>query len=196
MIHIIGDSHALTFQNAKNVEVHWMGAATAFNLWKKNKVVSQIFRDNNSDSNRFFFCLGEIDCRIHIYNKSQEYQLPEHILINATIDSYLNYISYLKLLGNVSIMTVPPQGTQENYFEYPFYADRKHRQEITDNFNNMLSVCCSHGPLGKGIPLIDIWYKKAELVRPLWKTTDFQEDKCHIKTEVAKRLLEEYLESR
>ena len=188
MIHIIGDSHALTFQNAKNVEVHWMGAATAFNLWKKNKVVSQIFRDNNSDSNRFFFCLGEIDCRIHVYNYSMLTGVPEYVIINNTVASYTNYLFTLRNKADIAILAVPPQGFEENVYGYPYYASREHRQEITDDFNMKLESEAHR----IGVKFVDIWYEKPDFRRSLWKYSYFKDDLCHIRNEIVEELVEKY----
>jgi hypothetical protein len=189
MIHIIGDSHALTFEDAKDVEIHWMGAATAHNLWKKNKHILSIIESNPKD--KYFFCLGEIDCRIHIYNKSVSTGVPEYILSWITVYTYTSYISSLRNY-NVSIMAVPPQGLQDNYFNYPFYATRKHRQEITDYFNMVLEGEAHRNR----IPFVDIWYNKAEIVRPLLDSRHFQEDKCHIKSKFAIEKLEKYFDKR
>jgi len=190
MIHIIGDSHALTFQTAKDVEVHWMGAATAMNIWKKHRLIEEILKKAPQD--KYWFCLGEIDCRIHIYNKAMETGVPEYLLVTNSVQTYVSYIAFLKRTYDVGIMVVPPQGLQDNYFGYPFYADRKHRQEITDTFNTWLSVTC----WDNRIPLMDIWYNTVELYRPLFDSRNFEEDKCHIKKTIAKARLEKYLESR
>jgi hypothetical protein len=191
MIHIIGDSHSRCFEREsdKSIVAHWLGAATALNLWKKNKSIEEIIFQNGKES-RYFLCFGEIDCRIHIYNKHMETGVPEYVLITNTLNSYIGYASYLKRIYNISIMAAPPQGTQENYFEYPHYATREHRQEITDYFNMWLEEFCRRDKL----PFIDIWYNKPDFVRPLWRTQDFKEDKCHIKNDVAHKLLISYLE--
>jgi len=188
MIHIIGDSHCLCFEGAKNVQTHWLGAATAMNLWKKNKLIKDILNDKD----KFFFLFGEIDCRIHIYNKSQETEVPEYLLVNNTVQCYVSYVATLKKEADVSIMAVHPQGVQDNYFNYPFYADRKHRQQITDLFNMWLEDICSDNR----VPFIDIWYNKREFERPLWRTQDFKEDLCHVKNAVAIKHLEGFLENR
>lgn len=187
MIHIIGDSHSLTFSGAQNVECHWLGAATAMNLWKKNKIVSKIFLDNKGQD--FWFGFGEIDCRIHIFNLSQTTGVPEYVLINNTIDCYLNYLGANKIHANISVMAAPPQGLEENVYGYPFYASRKHRQELTDLYNTMLERrCWEHG-----IKFIDIWYPTSSMERLLWNSQDFKEDLCHMKNEVAIKRLELYL---
>lgn len=186
MIHIIGDSHALTFDGAPDVRCHWLGAATAMNAWKKNKRIMEIINSNHGE---FWFCFGEIDCRIHIHNKSQETGVLEYVLINSTIDCYLNYIESMKNYAKLSILAIPPQGLEDNIYNYPFYANRKHRQEITDFYNATLERSCWEHSLR----FIDIWYNNASMIRSLWDSHDFKEDKCHIKNEVVIERLKGYL---
>jgi hypothetical protein len=186
-LHIIGDSHSRCFENVPETQIHWLGAATAMNLWKKNVIIEKLILDSN-EMDTFLFCFGEIDCRIHIYKISMETKLPEYILITNTVDTYISYINYLKKYRNLGIMAVPPQGTQGNHYKYEFYSDRKHRQQITDQVNNWLEDKCAIS----NIPFVDVWYTKRELERPLWRTQDFKEDECHIKNSVAGKLLMEY----
>ena len=191
MIHIIGDSHSRCFEQDgdKTIIAHWLGAATALNLWKKNKIIEEIILTNGRE-NKYWFCFGEIDCRIHIYNKHMETDVPEYVLITNTVNSYVVYLASLKCKYDISILPAPPQGTQENYFEYPHYGTREHRQEITDYFNMWLEEMC----IREKVPFKDIWYNKPDYSRPLWDTKDFKEDKCYIKNSVARKHLFKYLE--
>jgi hypothetical protein len=184
MIHIIGDSHALTFQDSKKVECHWLGAATAYNLWKRHQQIRDIVEQNQKDE--FWFCLGEIDCRIHIYNYSMKTGVAESVLIENTAFVYTQYIKAMFDQYKFEIMAAPPQGYQENFFDYDFYADRAHRQQITDMFNDALDY---YMPLHR---IVRLW----SWTKELWSEEDFKEDKCHIKNEVAVSYLEKYLENR
>lgn len=189
MIHIIGDSHSLTFNGAPDVECHWLGAATAMNIWKKNLIIEEIIKENNQSTNEFWFCFGEIDCRIHIYNRSQETRVPEYVLINNTIDCYLNYLDSKKILIKPCVMAVPPQGLEDNIYGYTYYADRAHRQDITDIFNAVLERSCWE----KKLKFVDVWYNTASMTRALWDSHHFKEDKCHMKNEMAIKRLGMYL---
>jgi hypothetical protein len=179
-IHIIGDSHSLSFEGS-GAACHWLGATPAMNVWKTNKLISQIFKDNNAYDNVFWFGFGEIDCRIQVYNWNQITGVPEYVLINNTIDCYLNYLASIKIQAKISVLAVPPQGLEENLYNYEFYADRKHRQEITDLYNTTLERRCWE----QGIKFIDIWYATPSLERNLWNSQDFKEDLCHMKNAVA-----------
>lgn len=189
MLHIIGDSHSRTFDGAKDTEIHWMGAVTALNIWKKNKEILPIMEQYPKD--RYFFCFGEIDCRIHIYAKAMETGVPEYIITHNTVNTYVSYAAFLRRNYDVSVMSAPPQGVQENVYEYEFYASRPHRQEITDYFNLWLESIARDNK----VPFVDIWYNKPEIVRPMFPTYHFKEDACHIKNTVAIERLEAYLEN-
>lgn len=186
-IHIIGDSHSLSFEGA-GVSCHWMGATSAMNMWKNHKLHMEILQKCNTYDSYFWFGFGEIDCRIEIYNWSQETGVPEYVLINNTVDCYLNYLASIKVYAKISVLAVPPQGWEENIYNYKFYADRKHRQEITDLFNVTLERSCWE----QGLKFIDIWYTEAALERRLWGTQDFKEDNCHMKNSVATTKLKEW----
>jgi hypothetical protein len=181
-IHIIGDSHALTFIDADNVITHWIGAATAHNLSNKYETVKHFFSGFSDD---YWFCLGEIDCRLHIYRQHKITGRTQFSLIQYTVENYLEAVNVFDG-WNLGVMAVPPQGYQDNFFEYDYYASREHRQQITDVFNFCLENRC----LELEIPFIDIWKQES-----LWPEENFKEDKCHIKNEIATKFLEEYLDN-
>ena len=182
-VHIIGDSHALTFQGAKDIDCHWMGAATAHNLYKKYDLIASIFKKAN-DYDKFWFCFGEIDCRLHLYRQHKTHNKTEFSLIMDTTDNYIGAVNRFSDY-NIGIMAVPPQGYQDNFYDFEFYASREHRQQLTDVFNFVLENKC----LQTNIPFIDIWEQEG-----LWSEESFREDACHIKNEMATQCLVRYLE--
>ena len=195
-LHILGDSHAQTFQGAKDVVVHWLGAVTAFNLWKKNLIIQEILKDIPK-TDRIFFCLGEIDMRIHIYKAMKETSImPPGFYTDITLYNYVRYVRTLQFDHDVSIMAIPPQGYQDNYFGYEHYADRDLRNQFTvGSYITFYSLC-----EGSKIPFIDIWEEdwenlcnSTEDCCPMFPEDFFQEDKCHIKPEIAIDRLEKYL---
>jgi hypothetical protein len=197
MIHIIGDSHSGCFSGPSWVTTWWLGAATAFNLWKKNHIVQEVFSKIPKDE-EIFFCFGEIDSRIHIYKSFRQSEIaPIGFFIDITAYTYVRYINTLKHNRLINIMAIPPQGIQGNFFEYEFYADRKLRQQFTDGLNfNIENLCASFN-----IPFVDIWENKWNLLlehddKAMWPEEDFKEDQCHIKNEVAIPLLEDYIGNR
>lgn len=193
-IHIIGDSHSLTFEGAPNIKTHWCGAATAFNLWKKHKTIQQILNEIPSQD-EILFCFGEIDARIHIYQATKQYDIDIiDYIINITAYIYVKYIDLLESTRKISVMAIPPQGLEDNDYGYEYYADREYRQYITSKLNLSIKELCT----SLRIPFIDIWSVKwGELLKEnenaLWPENDFSKDKCHIRNEIAIEYLEQWL---
>jgi hypothetical protein len=188
MIHIIGDSHSLTFEGAKGVKCHWMDAWTAHNLWKK---VERLKLEIVNPADTYWFLFGEIDCRMHIYRKHMSLGKSLGRLIDDTVDNYVKAVATFSEF-NIGIMAVPPQGYQDNFYDFDFYASQKTRQQITDGFNFALENECHDA----NIRFIDIWglgYEKLPDDVFSWPENDFKEDKCHIKNAIAIRLLEDFL---
>ena len=184
MLHVIGDSHSLCYADVDDTTIHWLGAATAHNLWKKNKVIQEFLNPEDT----FWFSFGEIDCRIQVYYQSMLTGVPEYVIINNTVACYTNYLFTLRDKADISILAVPPQGFEENTYNYSYYASREHRQEITDDFNMKLESEAHR----IGVKFIDIWYEKADFRRSLWKYAYFKDDLCHIRNEIVKELVQKY----
>lgn len=177
MKHIIGDSHALCFADCVDVKPHWMGAATAFNLYKRNEEIQQIIRTEVRRTDDLYFLFGEIDCRIHIYNNSMRYGVHPQTLLTMTAKTYLTYLNE-SIHRNFYILFVNPQGYADNEYEYPYYTDRVVRQQYTTYFNAWLDY---YTPMRA----VNIWPEY-----DLWCENDFKEDKVHLKNEVIKHYWE------
>ena len=66
------------------------------------------------------FVFGELDARIHIYKTFKEKKISVDFLIQKTVESYTNFISFVKReypLINVYIFNVLPQGEQGNIYK-------------------------------------------------------------------------------
>lgn len=190
-INIIGDSHALCFDGAEDVICHWVGARTAYNLYKRYDTTKTLF---SSLMDEYWFCFGEIDCRLHIYSQWKLTGQKRGSLIEDTIDSYLGAIGVFDG-WKTSVMAVPPQGYEENIYDYEYYASQRQRQQFTDVFNLLLEDQC----MSLGIPFIDIWavgYNELPETEFSWPKECFKEDMCHIKNEVAIPLLDKYRETK
>jgi hypothetical protein len=184
MINIIGDSHSLCFSGTDWIKVYWLGARTAFNLWKANKDIVDILNRIPPDED-IYFCFGEIDARIHIYKSCMNSKvMPLSFFVDITAFNYAKYIHTLTYKERkVGIMAVPPQGTQDNFFGYEHYASRDLRQTFTHGINAYLEGYC----LEYKMKYLDIWDWDDEY---LWSEEDFKDDQCHIKNEIAIPLLE------
>jgi hypothetical protein len=187
-IHILGDSHALCFDGAKDVIPHWLGARTAHNLYKQYDKIKSFFED---PFDTYWFYFGEIDCRIHIYRLWKETGTQRHDLIETTIDNYLGAIRMFDD-WDIAVMALPPQGYQDNFFSYEHYASHNQRQQLTDVFNFELENECHKS----GIRFIDIWepgYNELPEAVFSWPQECFKDDLCHLKNSIAIKCLEDYL---
>lgn len=151
LAHVIGDSHTLAFKRKYPFIVHHIGAATAYNLKK---------RESTTDSNRKFFAVldkinkkrdaivlsfGEIDCRIHIYNEymknNGKFTMAE--LINNTIINYGDVLKQISAMGvNFFVLGIPAASRREGAPGVQFYADSAMRSKINKEFNERLKKFC------------------------------------------------------
>lgn len=190
-IHIIGDSHSLLFQNPE-VESHWLGAATAFQVWKKHYLIRGIVPRIDKDD-EFWFMLGEIDCRIHIYSKSQELRIaPLDFMIKKTVESYVGYLSYFYRSYPVFVMATPPQGPVGNVFNYQYYADQETRQKIAHRFNQELEESAKEAGLGF-VDLYKPYWDKVSKKKSCFDRATFKEDESHLRNDISTKCLEGYL---
>jgi hypothetical protein len=146
-IHVFGDSHSLVFQH-EIFQIHYIGPATAHNLHSEQSATKSKQQIENTLNNLpktkkayALFVFGEIDARIHIYNTHKKKNIPTDDAIHTTLTNYVSYLETLKkTYPHITLMAfnVIPQGEQGNYYNYPFYADRKTRQEITVKMNTKL----------------------------------------------------------
>jgi hypothetical protein len=166
LIHVIGDSHVVPFRGSMPFLVHHLGAATAYNLTKKNNTTKsneQLFKMINKlgEKDIVMLSFGEIDCRIHIYyqhKKSNErHSISE--LINRTISNYGEVMAQLKEREvNFCVYCVSPATNVGNEYKYPFYGTAEIRSQINRMFNEKLRAFCQ----SKGYKFIDILDRVAD----------------------------------
>jgi lysophospholipase L1-like esterase len=161
MIHVIGDSHSESFRGYPGFTVHFLGSATAHNLIKDNsithskqKTLAVMSKIPNNEV--VLFVLGEIDCRLHIYQKYMDTNeaVPIEKLISTTVERYIGFLKQFKD-HRVVVSTIPPAGYEEKRYEYPFYGSPKIRGYINKTFNEALREECSKA----GTPCVDIYDK-------------------------------------
>ena len=198
LIHVIGDSHAMTFRRNKPFVAHHIGAATAHNLKKKDtsthsneKLFDTIDRIRMKDIVILLF--GEIDCRIHAYyqfRKNDEKNTISEIL-DMTIANYGEVMEQIRELGiNPSIHSISPATTVGNEYNFPYYADPEVRCEITRMFNEKLEAFCNRN----GYPYIDVYSKVCDENGLMLE--EYAADSIHLNTrvvELAKTELREKL---
>lgn len=151
LIHIIGDSHVLVFKNKRLFIAHHIGPATMHNLNKEtsstqsNEKLFDVINKIDTKRDVVMLVFGEIDCRIHIYYQyeKQNKKLTIAELIDRTISNYGYILEKIKLMGiRFCVYGIPALGTQENYYNYPFYGTPQMRSKIYKEFNNRLKIFC------------------------------------------------------
>jgi hypothetical protein len=166
LVHVVGDSHVVPFRGSMPFLAHHLGAATAYNLPKKNsstKSNERLFKIINKlgKSDIVMLSFGEIDCRIHIYyqhKKSNErYSISD--LIDRTISNYGEVMAQLKEREvNFCVYCVSPATKVGNEYKYPFYGTPEVRSQINRMFNEKLKAFCQKN----GYRFIDIYDKVAD----------------------------------
>ena len=100
MIHCIGDSHTLIFNNLSDFKVHTLWGITASHIKNRSDEIDKIIQE--IDKNDYIlFVIGEIDCRVfldtkiqfylNLYNEPFESENTE-IIIYKLVERYFNFI--------------------------------------------------------------------------------------------------------
>jgi hypothetical protein len=184
VIHVIGDSHALTYDESKLARPHWMGALTAHNLLYKQDVTNEIIRNPHW---KWFSQFGEIDCRVHFFEKHVTTETPLEDLIDTTIDNYMTFVRLMRDFADLSVMAVPPQGPIDNVYKLTYYGVQAVRQNITNLYNTKLKSIC----VREDIPFINVYPNLADLGIQCLPEFFFEKDLAHIRHNLASRWFDE-----
>lgn len=159
-VHVIGDSHTLSFQNCA-LKIHYLGPVTAYNLINDNSSTSgrkKLFEviKNLKKGEQVLLVLGEIDTRIHVFNQymKNSKKITMEKIMDSIIKNYQLVIEQIQKEGmHVMVYNIVPPGSQGNIYKYPYYANWKTRLQITQKMNNKLKRLC----LKLRIPFINIY---------------------------------------
>ncbi len=166
LVHVIGDSHVIPFRGNMPFLAHHLGAATAYNLIKKDsstRANEKLFNivGKLGQKDKVILLFGEIDCRIHIYyqHKKSEGKLPIDELIDRTISNYGEVMAQLKQRGvSFCVHSISPATEVGNEYKYPFYGTPGIRSRINRMFNEKLKLFCDKN----GYIFIDIYERVAD----------------------------------
>jgi hypothetical protein len=166
LIHVIGDSHVVPFRGNMPFLAHHLGAATAYNINRKNSTTGsneKLFKvmDKLGKKDIVMLSFGEIDCRIHIYYQHKKSNARHSIseLIDRTISNYGEVMAQLKQRGvNFCVYCVSPATMVGNEYKYPFYGAPEVRSQINRMFNEKLRTFCEKS----GYVFIDIYDRVAD----------------------------------
>jgi len=147
--YVIGDSHTTNFLNPAFI-IHHIGPATAYRLnfskssthgrEKVLKILKNIYKQKPLN---VIFVFGELDVRIHINKTAQEKKISIANVVSSTVDSYFNFLKYIKTnfpMINIYVFNVLPQGEEGNIYNFPYYADREKRAAIAVEVNKKLEI--------------------------------------------------------
>lgn len=198
IIHVIGDSHSLSFQDYC-LKVHYLGPVTAYNLVNgdsssggRTKLFQIINLLKNGDCILLVF--GEIDARIHIYNQymKQNRKVSIEKIVDKVIANYSKVIKEILDKGvDVYVYNLVPPGPQDNFYNYPYYANWQTRLKITKLMNKKLNQMCKNLKIG----FIDIF---DQVVNPKQKSPlsfrrrKFVFDDVHLNEKTAKLVIDRF----
>jgi hypothetical protein len=165
-IHTIGDSHCCNGWSGDRIIIHHLGAVLCYSFGKEGLTRCDIRNFNIKDGDTIIFCLGEIDCRCHIYKHISETTTYRDIIDNV-IDKYfeaikLNVAISNLMLRNVGVYNVVPPIQKHTTMEnpaYPFLGSDEERREYTLYFNHKLNEKC----IENNYIFIDIYDKYTDI---------------------------------
>jgi hypothetical protein len=148
MIHIIGDSHSLMFQNIEGCVIHHVGQITMHRVGRDGiNLTNYGIKENDL----VVFTFGEIDVRCHIGIQRDKYKRNEKEIINTLAEYFLlSILENKKQFMNINFVIcsiVPP--TNANYNpEFPFYGALEDRIVLTKQLNKILKNKCELNDFG------------------------------------------------
>ena len=149
-IYTFGDSHA-NFGWGDNIKKHNINSSLCYTFGKKKLQRIDIRKFNVKPNDTIIFCLGEIDCRCHIYKHltpDNTYQM----IIDEIINDYIEAIQINVKVSNVKLKNVciynvlpPIRATIENtnpIFWYAIHGTDEERKQYILYFNKILQKKC------------------------------------------------------
>ena len=157
-IHTIGDSHS--YYGWSGIINHHLGPVLCYSFGKEKLNRCDIRNFNIKDNDTIIFCLGEIDCRCHIYKHVTPTTTYQYI-INNIIDNYFEAISLNVSISqikfkNVCIYNVVPPIQKYNTLEnsaFPYLGTDEERKQYVLYFNKQLKQKC----IEKNYIFIDVY---------------------------------------
>jgi len=181
MIHVIGDSHCNVFSKLPHFKSFWLASdeyykisKTAHQLQKEIPKLDEYINNLTLDD-EIIFAFGEIDCRLHFYEKHIQDRVPLIDLIQSTIDRYMAVIlSYIDKVKRIHVLHVVPTGVEDNIWDRPIFAEPVVRKLITEMFNTELEKSC----IVNDLQFLDVYYPM--LNRFGWRDENYVRDDVHL----------------
>lgn len=160
-VHTFGDSHALAgfehinFNGAKDIDAymnpHFIGSKLMYTFGQKYTEILNLGAYDIYPNDILIFCLGEIDCRCHIWKYRDNWQK----IITDITTSYIYAIKEsLKKSPTQEVIVavygiVPPihKDTQQENAEFPFLGTDEERKSYVQFMNKQLKGLCAKNML-------------------------------------------------
>ena len=183
---MLGDSHVNTYSLCENTRSYLVGDDLSINNLKKytKKVLKTI---DSRKHEPWLFIIGERDCRKHMFVESIETKEALDGVIEQYVTKLVRFLSILNTTYTVYGVSVSPTG-ECNDTECDYLAPREVRQVITAKYNARLQIISRQS----GVPYLGIW-KLGAAPKDVCPIDMFEEDKYHIKAEIASKKLDESL---
>lgn len=146
-IHTIGDSHS--YSGWTGVISHHIDSLLCYTFGKEKLNRCDIRNYNMNDGDTIIFCLGEIDCRCHIFKHINSTTTYKNI-IDDIVDNYfetikLNIVTSQINFKNICVYNVVPPVQKFNTIEnklYPYLGSDEERRSFVLYFNIKLKQKC------------------------------------------------------
>ena len=151
VVHAIGDSHANVLSGVWPFVVHHIGPVTAYNLASPSSTTQgrarllDALRLADPHKDIVLLIAGEIDCRIHIYDRHvrSSHALSLEELARRTVMRYCVTIQMLRARGyRVAVQSAVGGVHEANIYGYPHFGDVVVRGHIAQLFNSDLEAWC------------------------------------------------------
>lgn len=186
ILNLLGDSHVNTYSLCENTRSYLIGDDLSINNLKK--YTKQVLKTVDSRKHEpWLFIIGERDCRKHIFMESIETKEALDDVIEEYVNKLVRFLSVLNTTYVVYAASVSPTGDCGDR-DCDYFAPREIRQIITAKYNARLQVISRQ----KDIPYLCIW-KIGAAPKDVYPLDLFEEDKYHIKAEIASKKLDEAL---
>ena len=148
MIHIIGDSHSLMFQNIEGCIIHHVGPITMHRIGRDGiNIKNYGVRENDF----VVFTFGEIDVRCHIgIQRDKQNRAVEEIIETLAQNILLSILQNNRQFTNIHFLicsVVPPTNAHYNP-QFPFYGTLVDRIMLTKKLNRNLKSKCESRNVG------------------------------------------------
>ncbi len=179
-IHTIGDSHS--GNGWTGITIQHLGPILCYSFGRDKLDRCDIRNFDIKDGDSIIFCMGEIDCRCHVYKHITDTTTYRDV-IDSIIDNYFQAIqlnistSQIKL-KNIGIFNVIPTIQKINTWEnpeFPYLGTDEERKSFVLYFNKKLKEKC----IELGYIYVDVYDKYTDENGFLRK--DMSDGNVHIK---------------